>query len=308
MASISFLSRVRGSLLGVALGDAVGARYEGMTADYIQRQVPSLESLAQAPDRELWYTDDTQMTIGVAEVLVSQGNVSMDALYRQFVANYDPQRGYGRGARHVLEAGELRYAEVAASVFPGGSYGNGAAMRVAPIGVCLHQDDDLLWDQAMQSALPTHVHPIGIEGAQLLALAIAWATRTETFDREALFGLLLSRAQHEVYRRKLEVARTMVDPSDLDLLGNGIEAQESVITAIASFALAPDDYLTAVGRLILLGGDTDTLAAMAGGLSGAWVGEDGLPHTWLNHLEQTPQGKSYLYQLADRLAATFDPA
>src|SRR5260221_4101343 len=69
------------------------------------------------------------------------------------------------------------YRAVAEKHFPGGSYGNGAAMRVAPVGLLFRDDRPRLWEQARLSALPTHVHPLGIEGAQILALAVALATR-----------------------------------------------------------------------------------------------------------------------------------
>jgi poly(ADP-ribose) glycohydrolase ARH3 len=90
---------------------------------------------------------------------------------------------------------------------------------------------------------------------------------------------------------------------DLADLGNGIQALESVVTALTSFALAPDDYGEAIGQVILLGGDTDTLAAMAGALSGARVGLSGLPRRLLDLLEESPKGRTYLLKLADDLAA-----
>lgn len=292
--------RYIGCLLGLALGDAIGARFEGMTADFIRQQAP--DHAALAPGREVWYTDDTQMAIGVAEVLMHDGRIDVDRLYQQFVRNYEPQRGYGRGARHVLEAGD-RYWEVASSIFPGGSYGNGAAMRVAPVGLFFAPDWARVWAEAERQALPTHVHPLGIEGAQLLALAVAWAVQAERFAREELFDLLEQHATHEVYRRKLAFARSLSDASDLDLLGNGIEAQESVVTAIASFVLSPDDHRAVVWRLIHLGGDTDTLAAMGGALTGAFAGAAALPADWLSSLERTPQGHDYLRELGAQLRA-----
>ena len=84
------------------------------------------------------------------------------------------------------------YRQVTEQYFPGGSYGNGAAMRVAPAGLVFRDKSAELWEQARQSALPTHVHPLGIEGAQLLARAIAAVSKMVAFDRTAFFADLLS--------------------------------------------------------------------------------------------------------------------
>src|SRR5262245_27803702 len=86
---------------------------------------------------------------------------------------------------------------------PGGSFGNGAAMRVAPVGLLFHNERLRLWDQARLSALPTHLHQLGIEGAQLLALAVALCTEMKSFDRSAFFVELKTACQSPEYRSKL---------------------------------------------------------------------------------------------------------
>jgi poly(ADP-ribose) glycohydrolase ARH3 len=173
-----------GCLLGQAVGDGLGAPYEGLLPDMIYHDFGPSSELVKNPENEtLYYTDDTQMMIGVAETLVERGHIEEETLCRAFAANYQPRPGYGKGARRVLEAmlegGDWR--ELARSQFPGGSLGNGAAMRVAPVGLLFCDDLDRVWDQARLSALPTHVHPLGIEGAQLLALAVALAVRAPVF-------------------------------------------------------------------------------------------------------------------------------
>src|SRR6478735_3150275 len=108
------------------------------------------------------------MTIGVAETLVARGEIVEQHLCSAFVANFVPSRGYGRGARAVLDAMEegRDYRAVAERHFPGGSFGNGAAMRVAPIGLLFHNDLDRVDREAEISALPTHAHPIAVDGAR----------------------------------------------------------------------------------------------------------------------------------------------
>src|SRR5919204_6029188 len=148
--------RFEGCLLGLAVGDALGGKFEAQSADSIRARFPTAERLIAYPREEIWYTDDTQMTIGVSEALIERGEIVEEILCRAFVANYVPSRGYGRGARAVLEAMEdgRDYRQVAEQHFPGGSYGNGAAMRVAPVGLFFRDDRRLLLEQTRLSALP----------------------------------------------------------------------------------------------------------------------------------------------------------
>src|SRR5262249_38761502 len=131
-----------------------------------------------------------------------------DRLCHHFALHYDVKVGYGKGTRKVLETikegGDHR--QVAATFFPGGSPRNGAAMRVTPVGLFFHDDLEQVSEQARLSALPTHVHPLGVEGAQLLALGVALALRGGPFDRPAFFGELLAHCQAEEFRARLALA------------------------------------------------------------------------------------------------------
>jgi poly(ADP-ribose) glycohydrolase ARH3 len=85
------------------------------------------------------------------------------------------------------------------------------------------------------------------------------------------------------------------------LFGNGIEAQSSVVTAIACFGLTPDSFEQTIANAVLLGGDTDTIAAMAGAVSGAYLGTSALPQKLLAELENEGKGRDYLIRLAEKL-------
>jgi poly(ADP-ribose) glycohydrolase ARH3 len=298
--------RFVGCLLGLAVGDALGANFEGQPAEAIAARFPTVRHLIQNPPAgELWYTDDTQMAIGVAETLVDCGCIDERQLCQRFAANYVPGRGYGRGARVILEAmieGE-DHKWLAENHFPGGSFGNGAAMRVAPVGLMFHNDTGRLWEEAKLSALPTHTHPLGIEGAQLLALAVGLAVSSTEFDREDFFNTLAARCSAAEYSGPLQRASLLDNPADLALFGNGIEAASSVVTAIATFSLSLDSYEQAIGSAILLGGDTDTIAAMAGAISGAFLGWQSIPSHLFEQLEDREQGRSYIKELANQLHA-----
>jgi poly(ADP-ribose) glycohydrolase ARH3 len=301
--------RFTGCMLGLAVGDALGRPFERQSADSITARYPTPEALiADPPAGTLHYSDDTQLAIGVAETLIENLEVPEDRLCHHFVVNYAPSRGYGRGTRAVLEAmqGGRNYREVAMTYVPGGSPNNGAAMRVAPVGLHFHDDLDQVWEQARLSAEPTHLHPLGIEGAQLLAVGVALSLRDGPFDRGAFFGELLRRCASDDYRARVEQAATAQAPEELARLGNGIKAAESVPTALALFASFPDSYPQVIGRAILLGGDTDTIAAMAGALSGAHLGAYAIPEGLLRRLEDDGKGRSYIADLAQRLHQSYE--
>jgi poly(ADP-ribose) glycohydrolase ARH3 len=228
-------------------------------------------------------------------------------LCRCFVENYHPDRGYGRGARIILEAMTAGddYKYLAENYFPGGSFGNGAAMRAAPLGLAYRDDLPSLLEQTRLASLPTHTHILGIEGAQLIANAVAMACKSSTLDASNFMEQLIDASTQVEFRGPLSRVQNVSNPRDLALFGNGIAAADSVVTAIASFILTPDDFGATIGNVILLGGDTDTMAAMAGAISGAYLGSDAIPSHLLDGLEDVKKGRSYLKSLAQRLAARF---
>ncbi len=296
--------RFVGCLLGLAVGDALGAHFEGQSPDFLKRRYKSAADLIEnPPSGELWYTDDTQMAIGIAETLVACRGIDEVTLCSRFATNYLPQRGYGRGARVILDAMvEGRdHKWLAENHFPGGSFGNGAAMRVAPVGLLFRNDHDAVWEQARLSSLPSHIHPLGIEGAQIVALAVALASSTVELDRGSFFENLATRCMSVEYSQPLRRASRLEQVRDLAMFGNGVKATDSAVTAIACFGLTPDSYEQAIGNAILLGGDTDTIAAMAGAISGAYLGIHAVPVHLLDNLEGRSQGRTYIEQLARKL-------
>ena len=99
---IPLKSRFTGCMLGLAIGDALGGKFEGQMATYIRSRFPTLADLMGYDTPSLWYTDDTQMMIGVAECLITHREIVEASLCKAFVENYNPSRGYGRGARAVI--------------------------------------------------------------------------------------------------------------------------------------------------------------------------------------------------------------
>ena len=297
--------RYRGCLVGLAVGDAIGAPFEGLPSSYIYESFGLGRNIVSKPPvDELFYTDDTQMMISVAETLIKHGEIVTETLCRNFVDNYQENRGYGAGCRKILDAmatgGDWR--ELTTSLFPGGSYGNGAAMRVAPVGLMFGDDRERLMEQSRLSAMPTHVHPLGIEGAILIAAAVGHIIREPEYDKEAFYADLKTYAADEEYQWLLGVAEKL-EPGDTMLasLGNSLEAHRSVVTAIACFTIEPDSYEGVIGRAISLGNDTDTIAAMAGAICGAHLGIDAIPKHLIDICEDGEKGIGYIDSLAKKI-------
>ncbi|HEU4568590.1 MAG TPA: ADP-ribosylglycohydrolase family protein [Marmoricola sp.] len=293
---------VRGSLLGVAVGDGLGAPFEG-APPVLRRQV---EEWAAAPG-PLRYTDDTAMTLVLAGHLGSRrGTVEEDRLARDFAEEWrsDPDRGYGASPPRIFSAvlaGE-DWAEVAAGVFgSGGSWGNGGAMRVAPVAHLPKPLADRA-ELARRQAAVTHAHALAQDGAALQCAVVAAvaASPGAVLDVEQVVAEVAAHASTDEFRRALDVVREAVTagwPAEriATRLGTDVSALGSVPTAVALALRAPDDLETALVSAVEVGGDTDTIAAMVGAIVGARVGERGVPAHLVARLED-----------ADRITAAAD--
>jgi len=286
-------ARFTGCLLGAALGDAVGE------LAFTCRGREPLE--ARATEAELLrYTDDTAMALVLAAHLLERGEVDTEALGAAFHRAYaeEPWRGYGPGPpclfRLVEERG-LPYEEAARTLYGGrGSLGNGAAMRVAPVGLLGHRwPAGRLYEAAAASARATHTHPVGVDGAAVQARAVARACTLDPgapFEPLAFVDELLRFARTEELRVKLATLHALLEhragPSEAGaLLGQGVAVHESLPFALYCFLVHPRASRECLLCAVLHGGDRDTLGAMAGALSGAYLGEAGLPGEWLARLE-----------------------
>ncbi len=294
-----------GALVGTAVGDGLGVPFEGR----YQVSLQEIEAEAQR-QKVLTYTDDTHMMIGVAESLLKSQGFDGEDMARTFIKNYElePWRGYGPGPPRIFQRvkGGAAWDKAAGELYHGGSYGNGAAMRVAPVGVFYRSNPARLKEVAARSSLITHAHNLGKEGAALQAGAIALATNLEpsaAFNRRDFLAGLISYVTEGIYREKLGWIAKLLETPDkgrvITELGNGVEAFNSVPAAVYSFLSQPDSFARAVLYAISLGGDTDTIGAMTGAISGAYLGLEAIPAGWKNKLENRP----YIEELADKLWA-----
>ena len=297
-------SKFLGALVGTGIGDSLGAPFEGC----YEVKPEKIEAIAESQE-VLTYTDDTHMMIGVAESLIKNRGFDGEDMAHTFIKNYElePFRGYGPGPPRIfrlIRAGAA-WDEVAQGLYNSGSYGNGSAMRIAPIGVFYHDNPAMLREVACKSSQITHAHQLGKEGAALQVYAIALVTNLEpglAFNRGDFLAKLLSYVAGGVYQEKLNRVEALLNRPDKDRviteLGNGIEAFNSVPTAIYSFLSQPHSFAQAILYAISLGGDTDTIGAMTGAISGAYLGFESIPSQWENKLEN----RLYIEELAKKLS------
>ena len=296
-------SKFLGCLVGAAIGDGLGSWRQ---AKRMARR-EEIELLAEKLE-QLTYTDDTHMTIGVAESLIESKRFNGERMVKTFISSYEaePWRGYGPGPPKVfrmIKNGE-QWDSAASKIHKGGSFGNRSAMRVAPIGLLYSNDTEKLRDIAYKSSCITHSHELGKEGAALQAYAVALAINTppdEEIKREVFLLKLQNFAQNQLYNEKVASIKELLDKQDrtrvFTILGNGIEAPRSVPTAIYCFLRQPESYRDCVLYAISLGGDTDTIASMAGAISGAYLGIEAIPQEWKAKLEN----RAYIEALAEKL-------
>jgi poly(ADP-ribose) glycohydrolase ARH3 len=198
-------------------------------------------------------------------------------------------------------------------MFPQGSYGNGSAMRVAPVGLFLHNDLNAILETARLSSIVTHSQYLAIQGAVLQATAIALATRgtSEVGHFIEMLGTMLSRFEQvgqdtSVYKKALAriregIAKALPPRKMAVLLGNGIKAQEAVPMAIYCYLSHRGSFEKAVESAIFLGGDTDTIGSMTGAISGAALGEGSIPARWLLRARETDYTPDRIRRIAANL-------
>ncbi|MFF3842652.1 ADP-ribosylglycohydrolase family protein [Streptomyces sp. NPDC001930] len=297
---INLPAAVLDSLHGLAFGDAFGDRWFGI----LRREGPEALESRTPPPEPLWqWSDDTaQAVVLVRELADGDGCVDQDRLARGLAAAYadDTHRGYGASMHDVLRrigAGEP-WREVVAGQFDGqGSWGNGAAMRVAPLGAWHAADLDVVAEQAARQSTVSHQHPEAVAGAVAVAVAAALATLSRGGPapaRPEFLRAVAARLPDSDVRSGLRIAARMPEHTSVrhaaEVLGSGyrMSGPDTVPYALWCAAGHLDDlheglWFTVAGR-----GDIDTTCAVAGGVIAARTGVAGLPAAWHAAREPLP--------------------
>jgi poly(ADP-ribose) glycohydrolase ARH3 len=323
--------KFRGCLLGGAVGDIAGAVVEAEFPQFIAKTYRSIDDILAAGSIEefgggWWevgrFTDDTQMTLCVAEWLLDSGpSSSAERLLARFAATCEPWRRYGPGTEAILRLYREhpeKWRELSTAMFPHGSYGNGSAMRVAPVGLAFFTNLKASKSVAIESSRPTHSHPLAYQGAVLQTIAVATAVKTLQFSAAAFIDPMRHGLEYftellqdtskfagalGAIERGLEAGSSCAQMSSI--LGTGIAAFDSVPMALYCFLRHPNSYEQVIHEAVFIGGDTDTIASMAGAIAAAFLGEQAIPPRWLNAVREERCSVAYIRELADRLFAKF---
>lgn len=290
----AFHDRCRGALVGGAIGDALGLPAESLPRWLARLRYPGAprfrRGLVRFVRRAGDISDDTQLTLCVARSIDPSGSY----LHARFLDELRLWHGHriGAGRASSVAAGRLRRDPTAASGVP--SEGNGAAMRVAPLSIA-HAGDptpEALLAAVEDNARSTHTAPAAIDGAKLVALLVWHALRTPpgTLSALPLRELLPTLCAQAGFTPPPEVAPPG-PPS-----GHVASSLGAVLRVLSA---ARGNFATAMALAVQGGGDTDTVAAIAGTILGAQLGLRQLPAEWATRV----QHRETLTAHADRLAS-----
>jgi ADP-ribosylglycohydrolase len=284
------------SLEGLSIGDAFGERFFGVD----EHIAPLIARRAMPGGRGWRYTDDTEMAVSIVRQLARAGAVDQDALASAFAHGMDPARGYGAGAyrilMHVRGGGHWRRAS--RENFRGsGSFGNGAAMRVAPLGAFFAHDLARCIDEARLSAEITHAHDEGIAGAIAVAAAaaIAWGHH----GRNLPLGREWLRRVRDVVpagyvRAGIDEALGLPSGTATRAAaralgsGAGVTAPDTVPFCLWIASWYSHDFVEAMWQTVSALGDRDTTCAIVGGIVSLQVGQAEIPAEWRDAREPLP--------------------
>lgn len=300
------MEQVLGMLYGLALGDALGAPVEFLPVAEIRKRYPPT-GIRELPDPAL-FTDDTQMTLAVAEALIAAGHQDLDTLMaavsREFV-NWlnSPENNRSPGQTCLYGARQLEKGVSWRESGKPGAKGSGAVMRVAPVGYFYQHDLPKLRQVARATAVATH-RSLTAEVAAVAAAFLVKVALDRPAPKEFLPALKAEvQGQAEDFDaalRRLEKALTMISPeAGLAHIGEGWVAEEAVLAGLYCFLIYPYEFKAAIRLAANINGDSDTVACITGGISGAYLGFERLPREWVKRLEKS----AYLEDVARRLAA-----
>lgn len=323
--------RVRGSLVGLAIGDALGhpTEFVGSVRAIRERWGPEGVTRFERSGRHPagTFTDDTQMAIAVARALVRAGHTDLDTLMslmgEEFVAwSRSPDNDRAPGGTCLRGCSSLRAGAPWRTAGVRDSKGCGAAMRAAPIGIYFHDDVDAMILNAAASSSLTHRHPTGIASSVAAAAPVAFALKERTLEGMLAFtrhcvekvtpALLVEvgcepKLADEIGNREmLAILDRTAECADSEaedvcsLLGGAWIGEQAVATALWCVLRAKGAFVASVLRGANSSGDSDSIACIAGSIAGALVGFEDLPADWRTDVEKS----AMLVELADALVRT----
>ena len=302
-----------GCLLGTAIGDAFGLPYEGLSKQRQNRLYPNLKEYNFIFNKGM-ISDDTEHTCMVAQSLIlSAGNTAIftkELGWRSRWWLLGLPAGIGYATLKSIVKLWLGFPPHKSGVF---SAGNGAAMRSAIIGVCYGNDIQKLRELVKASTRLTHTDIKAEYGALAVALAAYLASQKLIVSPQMYYEKLTTLIGSEqveflsLIKQACDSAKSTETTQSFAAkigLRKGITGYiyHTVPVVIHAWLSYQQDYQSAILAIVCCGGDTDTTAAILGGIVGAAVGKDGIPQVWLDNLWEYPRNIKWMESLGTRLA------
>jgi ADP-ribosylglycohydrolase len=299
------VDKAKGVIYGLAIGDALGYPTEFMSADGIKINYGP-EGIRDLPEPAL-FTDDTQMSIAIAEALIRTGEQDIEsmmaAVKEEFIKwRHSPENNRAPGKACLTGVGNLEKGIHWSKSGVERSKGCGSAMRAAPIGYLYQNDPAKLKEVAHATGVCTHGHPTGdaacIGAAYLVKLALDGIFPENMISELLSFTKGISSEFDEAILKVEKCLGWEDEEKALAFLGEGWVGEEAVALALYCFLRYPDDYRKVVIRGANTNGDSDSIACIGGSISGAYLGIDAIPEDWIGRIEKS----KYLDDLSSRLA------
>lgn len=299
------LNRARGMIYGLAIGDALGRPTEFMSLAAIKSKYGE-KGLQNLPDPPL-FTDDTQMSIAISEALISAGDKDLESIMQavkdEFIKWYhSPENTRAPGRTCLVGIANMERGAHWSQSGIADSKGCGSAMRSPPIGYLYQNDPKKLRQVAGASGICTHGHPTAdaacIGAAYLVKLALDDIPPENMTSRLLAFTEGISDEWDEAILKVEKCLDWDDEEKALAYLGEGWVGEETVSLALYCFLKYPDNYEKVVMRGANTNGDSDSIACIAGAISGASLGVSAIPEDWVSKIEKS----QYLGDLAERLA------
>lgn len=297
------MSQFQGALLGAAGGDAWAAPYENLTAEEMAGRPLDLAVFERRGNRPAGsWTDDTLMTQAALEAMLQEEAIVPRVIGKKF-SELEPrltERGFGLSGKIAVKrlAKHRNWKDVGDDY----SMGNGAAMRILPVALFDYRSLEALRRDVVLTAQITHRSYEPVAGAMAVAFMVAKILRQEfdptTIIPEARVFVGPSRFSSQLGKAHGFLQAGGGDP--LEVMGElGTEGLvwESVVSAIYAFLATPESFEETLKLVARAGGDTDTMATIAGAMSGALNGIDALPQSWKRDVEEAETIVNRAFQL-----------
>lgn len=277
-------------LLGGAIGDALGVPFESMLVNNQALIDWDGQGYQGSPYHQLLagqWSDDTQMSLMVAESLLDNSGFNADDLSSRYVDWMFSGRARGYGRTTLMALTNLKNGKHWSESGIAGSFGNGTAMRAAPFGVYFRNDLYSLINIVKIDSAITHVSEDAEAGAIAIALAAAYAVNNDT---DGLLEKIWNQLPESKIKSSIFSLGSLIDNNDitpeqaLRATGTSANVKETVPAALYCF-LKFKTYPEAILAAIKAGRDTDTTAAIVGSLFGAKLGRNGIPSQWVDGVE-----------------------